>query len=151
MWRGKEPPSCPSDSNLLCASLLQQFTEHPATFHCFLCIPEERQIGLAALVLSTVAQVMLERAANGCGLALLPTPPLFSFPLCNALLTHRHHSYTATQFSTRIQNLVLNQFCSTPEKMQPSTAMGVLVCYVKRISCKCFHFLYIFHQTCSLL
>lgn len=37
-------------------------------------------------------------------------------------LSHRDHSYTATQCSTRIQNPVVNEFCSTLEKNSDSSA-----------------------------
>lgn len=41
-------------------------------------------------------------------------------------LTHRCHSYTATQSSTRIQNLGLNEFCSTLENIQWQLCTGRL-------------------------
>lgn len=98
MWRGKEPPSCPLGSILLCAGLWQWFAEHPAraaTSPCFsdCCVSKGKgKQDEWPLVSWNKAPLVSERAANIFELLLLPTPPLISFPSSNVLsCTLRSH------------------------------------------------------------
>lgn len=117
MWRGKEPPSCPSDSNLLYFAAVHKAPRNIPLFPVYLRGKTKRISG----PWSCIASLRLPRAAKRYESPLLPTPPLFSFPSPNALFNSQTSLLHCNPIKhqdpeSRIQDPVLNEFYSTLEK-----------------------------------